>query len=326
MTHDATPLQPPEPHPAGRDRPEPATTADSNDADDWWFDDPRSPRHQEGTKKSLRTWIAAGAGALLLAAGAIAGVSALSSSDSLANATAGNNGPRGAGGFPGGRQGMPGGLGTAGTISHIAGSSFTLNTTTDDSVDVTTKADTTVVEATSGSISDIKQGDHVVVFGTTADNKIAASRITSGDTDTLRGPGGGPGQGGPPSGRAPGGNGAPPNGGPAGPRDRSGIPTAGVVTSVDGSTLKIETDANTTITVTTSSSTEVQLQHTTSVSNLKIGDDVTVNGTTTDGTVAATNIRVGALNEMPGMTPPSAGVTASRSASGDSGPGASGSG
>ena len=277
--------------------------ADHDDGD-WWSEDESEASPRPGGKISLRTWVVGGVGALLIAGAAVAGISAIGSSDSVATATAGNDaqGAIGAGqgmpgqgmpgqGMPG--QGMPGAPGTAGTVSAIDGSRFTVKTSSGDSVEVTTTGDTTVVAEKSGSVPDIHEGDRVVVFGDGSSSELAARHITAGNADLLpAAPGGG--QGGPPGARqdmADGGRGMP---------SGAGFPTVGVVKGVDGSTLKITTNDGGTVTVTTSSDTDVEILKASSVSDLKVGDEVRVMGTTSDGSVAATRIRVGALHRFPG--------------------------
>jgi hypothetical protein len=256
-------------------------------SDDWWFDEPRAREPGAPGARSLRTWIAAGAGALVLAAGAVAGITALSSDDSLAEATAGNAAPGAFGGMSPGQAGLPGAPGTAGTIERVDSGTFTLKTAAGESVDVTTSDRTQVEEATSASVDDLATHDRVVVIGDASGDEIAAMRIISGDDQV--------GAGGPPSGAPPGG----PNG--------LGAPVRGVITKVDGATFELELDDGSTKTVRTSSETDVRVLRERAVSDLAAGDQVVVTGERNDGELAAATIRIGAPDALPGAPPPGSG-------------------
>ena len=131
-----------------------------------------------------------------------------------------------------------------------------------------TSASTTVTRASSGAVSDIKQGDHLVVAGSASGSTIAADRITdSGSTATNA---------------------------PAGPRGGNLRFAAGTVSSINGSTLTITESDSTKVTVTTSGGTAVTTASAASVLDLAAGETVEVSGTTaSDGTVTATAIREG---------------------------------
>jgi hypothetical protein len=284
-----------------------AQQQDATGENDWWFDEPRSREPRAPGSRSLRTWIAAGAGALVLAAGVAAGVAALSSDDSLADATAGNSASGAFGGMRPGQAGMPGGAGTAGRIERVDGTSFTMKTAAGESVDVTTSDSTSVVEATSGSLDDLATDDRVVVIGGGSGDEITAMRIIAGDDQLGGGPpgGGGPANGGAPqgapqSGGAPDGDAAGPGGAPQGAPNGFGAPVRGVITSVDGSTLEVELDDGSTVTVHTASDTDVRVMRERAVSDLAVGDQVMVIGENNDGNVTATTIRVGAADAPSG--------------------------
>jgi len=270
--------------------------------DDRWFDE--SPRERAGSRPGahgttpLRTWLLAVVGAVLIAGAAIAGIagiSAITSSDSVATATGalapGQLAPaQAAPGSGSAGPGMPG-PGPAGTVTEVGTSGFSLETRSGDTVEVTTSGATTFVNASSGSVDDVQEGDRVVAFGERSDSGVAAQRLVTGDEDLL--PVGGPGGQGMPDGQgSPGAQGMP-AGGPI-----AGV-VAGVIRSIDGSALTISTDGGDTVTLTTSSSTKVEHLQAARASDLEVGDDVMVVGTASDSTVAATRVRIGALDVLP---------------------------
>jgi len=229
---------------------------------------------------------------------------------SAANAGTGN--VVGYGQFPGGGGGFPGGMGTAGTVSAIDGSTLTVTGQDDTETTVKTTDDTTVTRTSEGELSDLAVGDNVVVMGETDGDAVAAQTITdSGDqaaTTTFRGPGGGQ-EGTPPSG-APDGSGegqAPPDG-QGFPGGQGGMPTAGEITKIDGGTITVKTADGTIVTVTTSDDTTVSVTEEIEVSDIAEGDTVVVMGETADDVVTADAIRVGDLGaggfRMNGGTPP----------------------
>jgi co-chaperonin GroES (HSP10) len=194
---------------------------------------------------------------------------------------------------------------------------------------VVTSGSTNVDEAVSGSLTDVKVGDHVAVMGSTSGTTVTAQQITDSGTKTLSGPPGGASgqrgtppsgsnseQGAPPSGSN-GQQGAPPSSG-GGPGAGGGRPTAGTVESSTGSTLTIKTSSGSTVTVMTSSSTKVTVVKTGTVSDLKVGDRIVVSGTTTNGTITATTIRTGSagLGGGPGGGPGTGGGTSQGSGPG----------
>ncbi len=160
------------------------------------------------------------------------------------------------------------------------------------------------------TLGDIAVGDHVTIVGSTSGSDVTAERIVDSGTEAAAGFGGGRGQ--PPAD----GQGAP--SGQTPPTDQSGNPVTppsggqfpgqgqngggrggfvrGQVTAVDGSTLTVTGQDGTTYTVTASSTTTVTKTKTGSLSDLAVGDEVSVMGATgSDGTVAATRISEGAL-------------------------------
>ena len=127
-------------------------------------------------------------------------------------------------------------------------------------------------------------GDIVRAVGTGSSTEIAAQRIDdTGSANTT--PGSAPNGNGRPGGIRPGGNGADGNG--------NGVNAFGVVKSVDGSAVTITARDGSTVTVTASSSTTVTRAESASASDLKVGDQITVVGDQSNGTISATQIRQG---------------------------------
>jgi len=299
--------------------------ADDSSADDWWASLSRRKGSRDGPRRSPRAVLIAGAGALAIAVAAVVGVNALTSGSSASTTTAAatNLGPKGAAGG--------GGHGTAGMIASINGSTISLTNRNGKKTTVVTSASTTVDEAVSGSLSDVRVGDHVAVMGSGSSSSVSAQQIIDTGTKSLPGPpSGGNGQpGGPTSGSTNGPSGPPsgtngqtggppnsstngPSGPPSGATGQQGAPPSGsgsgpvlgTVETISGSTLTIKTSSGTTVTATTSSSTKVTIIKTGQVSDLKAGEQIVVAGTTSNGTITATTIRTGStgLGGGPGGT------------------------
>lgn len=248
-------------------------------------------------RRPLRTWLAAGIGAAVVAAAAFAGVNlARSEGTTLAGASAPGGGPGGVGRDRFG----PGGRGTNGTVATIDGTKLTVTTGAGATVTVLTSASTTFTASSTGSVADVRAGDHVTVTGTTSGTTVDALRVTDSGTLALAdGPGGGPGGfGGPPPAAANGAGNAPPPANGAGPQGRAdgrgGPPTAGVVKAVSSGSFTVTTADGTTLTVDTSASTVVTLVKASSLQALKVGEEIQAQGTTADdGTVTASSVRTG---------------------------------
>ncbi len=121
----------------------------------------------------------------------------------------------------------------------------------------------------------------VAAFGTVAIGvaAVVGANLASSSTQGLAtggrgGPGGGPGR----------------FGGFGGPGGFGGRGDNGTIASIDGSTIKLTTKAGTTVNVVTSASTTVSVSSTGAVSDVKVGDNVRVLGTTSGTTVAADQI------------------------------------
>jgi Cu/Ag efflux protein CusF len=266
---EEVPTPPPAPPPTEEDAFW-GTTAEANPAGD----KPHRP---------LRTWLAAGIGTAVIAAAAFAGVNLARNEGTTLAGASGPGGP--GGGFGPGGFGGPG-RGTNGTIASIDGSTFSVTTPAGTTVKVVTNSSTTFTVASTGSVSDIKPGDNVTVMGTTSGTTVDAERITDSGSlavaDGLGGPPPGGTQGTPPAGF----------GGQAPPDGRGGAPNAGVVKAVTGNSFTMTTTAGTTLTVNASSA-AVTVVKAGSLATLKVGDQVSVNGTTSDNTVTATSVRAG---------------------------------
>jgi len=314
------------------DAPEPQAHAapppDADAHDDGWFDEPADrPAHLP--RPSRRNVLVAAVGAVAIAAAAVVGVNAVSSGSSSATAaSATRNGPAGGGGPPGGGDG--------GTIQSINGSTIVVKNRANKTETVQTSASTTVTEAVKGALSDVKVGDHVVVLGSTSGSSVTANQIV--DNGTASNPSGPGGSGGPPGGQqapsgasggsssgssssnGPGASGGPPNGPPSqsgsspsgasaasGSGPQGGAPTMGTVTAVNGSTITVQTTSGSSVTVSTSASTTVLVTKAGSVSDLTVGEQIMVRGTSSNGTVTATSIREGDVGPPPGAGSGSAG-------------------
>jgi hypothetical protein len=86
---------------------------------------------------------------------------------------------------------------------------------------------------------------------------------------------------------------------------------SGEVTATANGTLTVKETDGTVVKVTTTSSTEVVKRTTSSVSALKVGETVSVRGTTSNGTIAATSIDEGASSGFggPGGAPGASGFS-----------------
>ena len=248
-------------------------------------------------KQDLRkTWIIAGAATIIALAAAIVGVKALDKKDNTPVQAASSNSPTGA------FAQRP----TAGTITDINGSSFTVKATdfngSTSNVKVTTSRDTTYSDSVEGAVSDLKKGDTVIATGTTTDGVFTATRITEAQLIQRRanngnGKGGayggdGPGfftQGGPPPG-------ADNSSGSAriGPGGANGENFAtGEIQSISGDTITVATPDGSTSTIKTTSATKVIVNKTIKFKDLKVGDTVRVTGDDSKGTVSATEVTRG---------------------------------
>ena len=220
-----------------------------------------------------RAWRAGGRGAAmalgglataLLSGTALAGPAMASSARTLGHAT-------GAGG-------------TVGTVASVdrAADTFTVKTASGSAIQVkVTKATSYREGAGSASFADVTVGESVAVIGTTSHGVETASIVVIGKPSTAPGSGAG-------------GSGAP--GGPGGFFRGS----FGTVTSVDRSagTFKLKTRIGSTVEVKVTKSTQYRGSSGSreSFSDVKVGETVAVQGTTTKGVETATTVLVGIGN------------------------------
>jgi hypothetical protein len=245
---------------------------------------PDPPAHSPGetsptpaAPKPARRIIAALVAAAVIGVGGFVGLNAVKGHKTAAATvtSASANGARPPGG-PGGA-----GRGTNGTLASVSGSTFIVANQDGTSTKVVTDSSTRITMSVAAAVGDVKQGDNVVVTGTsTGSNAIAAQRISVRDAAA-------PAPGAPTNGA---GRGARPGGGTA----PAGSFAAGSVTSVSGGTLTVKDASGTAWTVTTSTSTTVTKAAPTTLSALVIGQPVQVMGAkANDGTVTATSVQQG---------------------------------
>jgi hypothetical protein len=297
---------------------EPQGGADPVEVESWWSEAPGRPSATappDGSGEGAgsppkpgdrrRLLLAAGAIVVVLAAGVgvAAGRMGGDSDDSTAAASAdggddGGGAQAGPGPQAGGRQ-----PGVSGTITAVDGSTFTVSTSEDGTVEVSTTDETTFSETLEGSSDDLAVGDHVsVVGGSEGDGSTvtAGQVIDAGDNEDLLGGGGAFGGGG--GGGQFGGGGDPPEGfdpddlpqgAPGGGGPGAGGFTTGTIASTDGDSFTVTTDDGETVTVTLSSDSTVLLVRELSVDDLAVDDEVTVVGEAADDAVTATSVRRG---------------------------------
>lgn len=166
--------------------------------------------------------------------------------------------------------------GAHGTVTGVDGSTVTVEDDEGTATTVTTDDETSVLDVAEGAVSDLAEGDSVVVMAPPADEEgdaVTARRIVdlgTLDPDVLH-----PGAGDRPE---------PPEGAPA--MGRFG-PTVGTVAAVDGATLTVTTEDGDVV-VTTDEDTAVSVVTEIAVADLAEGDTIAARGETDgEGTVAA---------------------------------------
>ena len=219
-------------------------------------------------------------------------------------------------------DGRFGGRGAAGTITAIDGKTLTLETQdfsgSTGTTKVVTTGDTKFTEMADGEVSDIKVGDNVLVTtdDTTGSANITATNIVdNGDQQAgffrQR------------SGDAPDGQ-APPNGQGfpegSGSAERSdarpvGRTAVGSATSATAASAPVRSPRSTarrsrsrprqgdTVTVATNADTKISVTKSISLHDLKVGDTVSAQGSTNDGTVTADSVRKGDRGGLGGGFP-----------------------
>jgi hypothetical protein len=193
----------------------------------------------------------------------------------------------------------------SGKITDIDGSSFKVQETspngTRTTTEVETSKDTTFRESVKGALSDLGVGDTIAVSGTTADNVLTATNIneTAAQTNVVRS---GPGGGGPVFRSGDGSFGAqaapPPVGGQDGPRFfQAGNGTIGKITKIEGDTITLDGFGGQSVTVKTTSTTNIRVNKTIKLSNLKVGDTVRVFGPMSGSKIAANEVTKGVTDD-----------------------------
>jgi hypothetical protein len=138
-------------------------------------------------RTTLTKWIAAGAAALAVAGGALGIVSATSGggSSTATAATTSQAGFSASAGHPGSGGGGsnarsgPAAGGSAGKVTSVSASGFTLTTSTGQKVTVKETSSTAYVNGTkSTSASAVTKGEPVLVLGTTDSTTITAAQVT----------------------------------------------------------------------------------------------------------------------------------------------------
>ena len=199
-------------------------------------------------------------------------------------------------------RGAPGGRGTFGTITEIAGTTLTLDSQsldgTSSTLTVKTDADTKFTETAEGTSADLAKGDHVVAIGEATSDGIAAQRITdSGDIANAI----------PRTGE----NGTPPGGQDEQPPADAGIPnrglgngstpTVGTITDIGEGAITVTAEDGTITKVTISGETAISVTSEITIADLAKGDTVSAQGTVDGSTVTAVTVRKGGAG--PGRQP-----------------------
>jgi hypothetical protein len=163
-----------------------------------------------------------------------------------------------------------------GTVKSVGTKSFAVTTGSGATVTVDVTASTTYRESgtSTAGFADVVVGVHVTVLGSTSGGTVTATRVTIG----VAGPAGG-------SVPAPG-------GGFAGPSSGARPAAAGTVQSVGTNSFTLTTRSNTTVTIDVSSSTAYVDRSVSpaSLANVTAGELVIAFGTTSAGTVAASQV------------------------------------
>ena len=259
---------------------------------------PMTPEPSGAPPKGGRRWqwFAAAGAAVLVIGAAFVGMQVSKSDSSGSSTTADPNASSASSASAAPRPGrVPG---ARGTIKSIDGSTLAVETSDNKTVTVTTSDKTTVTQTDDGSVSDIAEGDHLLVMGTSSGSQTEAQRIVdtgSQDIGNGFGRGGAPGSGSIPGNGSGGAGQNPPNGFPSNGPNGGGFtpPVIGTVTQVADGTITLKTSQGDTVTVTTTSSTTVTVRRTAKVSDLDEGDTILVIGKTSGNTIAATSISKG---------------------------------
>jgi anti-sigma factor RsiW len=240
--------------------------------------EPPAGTARHGLRGRGYAWLAAGAAAVLLAAGGY-GVSTILGPASGSHASAQADAALTATGCSSLKA-------VGGTLISASGPALTIRTVGGSSVTVTTSADTKVVREVAGTLSDITDGTQVTVFGSSSGGTIDAKSVA------LR-------------------NGAASSLGklPASPAGRGGLSlqlglASGTVADLARSGFTVNEPDGSRVLVTTSSATTVLTLATSSIGQLEVGKLTSAVGAPgPDGTLAATMVEQDALATAP--APPS---------------------
>jgi hypothetical protein len=198
----------------------------------------------------------------------------------------------------GGFAGPGGGSGVVGTLQSVKGSTLTVKTTAGKTETAKVTSKTTYDKTTTGKISLLKAGATVTAIGTLSNGSLDASRVMIGTTGGFAGggrPGGatgipGGGEGGIPSGAT---GGTPPSGAggtnPTAPTGRANFTfVSGTVSDITATSFALTETSGTKGTVKVASTTTISDTTKITESGLKVGQTVTIRGTTAkSGTVTA---------------------------------------
>jgi hypothetical protein len=219
---------------------------------------------------------------------------------------------------PGGMN--PSGMGTTGTVRGINGNVITLATNNGSVVQVYTNSSTTIQEVVDAGLSDIAIGDSISVIGQSSQSgSINAISITIGTVGMLQLPGlqqlpGGMNPGAMNGSMGPGGmNPGSMNGsmGPSGmggnsPGSGMGGGTTGTVSGISGNVITLTTTNGSVVQVYTDSSTTIQEVVDAGLSDIAIGDSISVIGQSSQSnSINANSITIGTISgfQGPGLQP-----------------------
>ncbi len=175
-----------------------------------------------------------------------------------------------------GQAGLPAAARASGTITAIAGTTFTLTQPDKTTLTIGTTANTIYNKESPSSVGTIGGGDLLMVAGTTSGDSVTATMIFDNGTQMMQRQ------------RAALAAGCPFV--PAG-----GNFTLGTVTKVNGATLTLATAGGKTTTVTTDGATKVTLRQMGTFADLKMGDQAMATAAMANGTATATGGFVAAV-------------------------------
>jgi hypothetical protein len=191
------------------------------------------------------------------------------------------------GAWSGGKGGMRGGMGmmgkpaVVGTVSTVSGNTLTVSGR--QGFGTTTPATTFTVDATNAkvmkgqtasTVAGIAVGDTVVVVGTVSGTNITATNIRDGALMV----------------RAPGANGTGKSGQTPAVQGNGEPVVAGTISAINGATLTVTNKSNVTYSVDTTNAKILSGQTASTLSNLKVGDAVVIQGTVNGTSISASSV------------------------------------